>query len=209
MLPLVKAYYAARASVTPISFGETTKDGETRYQIAVEFQIEDHPEFAGETITWIGHFTDATAERSLESLQVAGWQGEDVSELKGVPGNEVLPDVVSLACDVDDYDGKQRLKVQWVNRPRGHFQFKQEADPGALRALGARLRATAKSVRAQGGAPRKSSSGGGSGGGYRSGGGGADHPNAPGGARDRDDIPFLTSDISMEPSPIAAVLRRF
>lgn len=189
MLPLVKAHYLARASVSPITFGETTKDGEARVQIAVEFQIEEHAEFAGETITWIGHFTPDTAERTVESLQHAGWKGDDVSELAGVSGSEVLPEQVSLACDVDSFEGKDRLRVNWVNRPRGRFQFKQEADPNALRALGARLRSTVQSVRAQGGgAQRQRSTGqhqqssGGSGGRQPE-----PHPNAPG---SRDDIPF-------------------
>lgn len=186
MLPLVKAYYAARATGYPIQFAPSSNGN---MQIAVEFKVEDHAELAGDTITWIGHFTDDTAERTLESLQIAGWQGEDVSELAGRPGNDVLPDQVSLACDVEEYKGEQLLRVQWVNRPKRHFKFKQEADPGELRALGARLRATAKAVRAQGGASRQagSSSGKRSSGGSGSGGGGVDHPNAPG---NRDDIPF-------------------
>lgn len=207
MLPLVKAYYPARASASPIIFGETVKDGETRYQVAVEFQVEtteEHPElaeFVGETITWVGHFTDKTAERSLESLQIAGWNGEDVSELNGQSGATALPDVVSLACDVDTYDGQQRLKVEWVNRPRSRFKFNQEADEGGLRALGARLRSTAKALRAGGGAqrkPRQQSTGGGNG-------GSQPHPNAPG---NRDDIPFASCALEHEPSPIAPVLRR-
>lgn len=199
MLPLIKADYPARATSLAISFGETEKDGEIRYQIAVEFQIEvteDRPdlaEFANETITWIGHFTDATAARTMESLQIAGWKGDDVFELNGVPANEVLADLVSLACEPDEYDGKERLKVQWVNRPRGHFAFKKSADATGLRALGARLRATAQSVRAAGGAPRKQA---GTGGQPRAGGGYGNqranqpsgrHPNAPG---VDDDIPF-------------------
>lgn len=180
MLPLVKAYYAAKASGSPITFGES-KNGNV--QIAVEFEV-DHPEFSGETITWIGHFTDATAERTLESLQIAGWKGEDVAELLGVVGSESLPDVVSLACDVEEYEGKQQLRVQWVNRPRGHFKFQQEADPGALRALGARLRSTVKSLRAGGGQQRQRSVARQA---SADAGGGTTHPNAPG---NRDDIPF-------------------
>ncbi len=194
MLPLVKASYPARATATPIKFGETSKDGEARYQIAVEFQIDvtddraDLDEYAHDTITWIGHFTDATAERTLESLQIAGWKGEDVSELAGVPGSDVLQDQVSLACDVDDYEGKSRLKVQWVNRPRTHFAFKQEASADSLRALGARLRATAKAVRAGGGQKRQRTDRQPAGGGLaqRGYGGNGGRANAPG---DRDDVP--------------------
>lgn len=185
MLPLVKASYPARATSLPISFGETEKDGEIRYQIAVEFQIEvtderpDLAEFSGETITWIGHFTADTEARTMEALQIAGWKGDDVSELEGVPGIEALPDLVSLACDVNTWDGKTSLRVNWVNRPRGHFAFKQAADSTGLKQLGARLRSTAKSLRAQGGMPRKAVAGG-------SGGGNRSRANSP---NDRNDIP--------------------
>ncbi|HET9893173.1 MAG TPA: hypothetical protein VFQ42_22035 [Mycobacterium sp.] len=186
--------------------------------MSVEFAIEDHPEFSGYTLNWIGTFSDHSSERTVESLQIAGWQGDDVAELAGVPASSVLADQVSLDCDVDSYtDGegntRENLRVQWVNRLGGRFQFKQEADPAALRALGARLRSTAQSLRAgggqrgarQAGAPSRQTtqrSGGSSGGGY----GGSRHPNAPGGPDD--DIPFASSLIEHEPNPIAAVLRR-
>ena len=206
MLPLVKSYYTARASAAPITFGEASTGN---VQIAVEFQIEDHPEFAGETITWLGHFTDATSERTIESLQIAGWSGEDVSELAGVPGSQALSDVVSLACDVDTYGDRSTLKVNWVNKPRSNFTFKQEAAPDQLRALGARLRATVKSVRASGGAARKPTGSrpqqprSGGGGGYAS---QSRHPNAPGGGPD-DDIPFCSSDPCTDADPIAGMIR--
>lgn len=192
MLPLVKAYYAAKASMSPITFGESDNGN---VQIAVEFEVIDHPEFAGETITWIGHFTDLTEERTLESLQIAGWQGDDVSELAGVQGSQVLQDTVSLACDVEEYNGEQRLRVRWVNRPRGRFQFKQEADERALRDLGARLRNTVRSLRAGGDQDRRppaaparaAATGRGEQDRGRRSANGSQHPNAPG---NRDDIPF-------------------
>lgn len=185
MLPLVKARYLARATATPISFGDSSNGN---VQIAIEFQIEEHPEFDGETITYLGTFSDGSTEFTIEALLNAGWQGDDPSELKGVPANQALPEQVSLACDIDTWDGKTSLKVNWVNKPRGHFKFKQETDAGNLRALGARLRSTVQSIRAQGGRQRQQSAGGsgrqqsGSSGGSHS-----QHPNAPG---NRDDIPF-------------------
>ena len=101
-LPMTKGYYNARASGAPITFGRS-ENGNT--QIAVEFVIEDE-EYAGETITWVGHFTDKTAERTIESLQIAGWQGEDVSELGDVPGSSVMPEAVSLTCEAEEYNGE-------------------------------------------------------------------------------------------------------
>lgn len=184
-LPVEKGYYAARAAGTPITFG-TSENGNT--QIAVEFEIILDEAYAGETITWVGHFTDKTAERTVESLQIAGWQGDDLSELADVPASQVLQAEVSLTIEGEaDLDGNMRPKVRWVNRPGGgKFKFKHELAGNDLKAFAAQMKATVKSVRAAGGAPRKPSTGGVQA--SRSTATGAStHPNAPG---NRDDIPF-------------------
>lgn len=191
-LPMQKAYYNARATSAPIIFGDA-KNG--NIQIAIEFAIEDE-NYPGEALPWVGHFTDKTAARTIESLMHAGWTGEDVAELKGVPAAQVLPDLVQLAVEPEqitegDRAGEWVLKVQWVNRSgAGRFAFKTETDAGKLRAMSAQLRATVKSVRASGGAPRKPASGGGQVAlacGHGSSRSNDPHPNAPGNG---DDIPF-------------------
>lgn len=189
-LPLEKGYYAARATSTPILFG-LSKNNNT--EVAIEFSVIDG-DYAGEVITWIGHFTDKTAARTIESLQIAGWQGDDLSELADVPANQVLAAEVSLTVEGEEYEGQWKPKVQWVNRPGGgKFSFKNAISGNDLKAFGAQYRSTVQSVRAAGGAPRKAAggsaprTGGGSGGGYG-------RANAPG---DRavpppsdDDLPF-------------------
>lgn len=180
-LPMTKGYYAARASSAPITFG---RSGNGNTQIAVEFEICEEG-YAGEVITWIGHFTDGTAARTVESLQIAGWQGDDISELDGQPGATAMPDEVSLTCEGEEYNGEYKLKVQWVNRPGGgRFKFKEQITGNDLKAFGAQLRATVKSVRASGGAPKqpRQQSAPANSGGY------SRHPNAPGNGND--DIPF-------------------
>lgn len=195
-LPLEKATYRALASSSPIAFGKSSK-GNT--QIAVTFEVLSKNEetgediSTGETITWIGHFTDRTADRTIESLLHAGWQGDDPSELDGVPASSQLTTPVELVCEPEEYEGNWTLKVQWVNKPgSGRFVFKESLEAAELRAFGAQMRSKVKSVRAAGGAPRTAraaapSGGGGGSGGSRQG-GYRDHPNAPG--KGRDDIPF-------------------
>lgn len=179
-LPLEKSYYAARATSTPIAFGMSNNNNT---EIAVEFEILEDA-FAGETITWVGHFTDKTAERTIESLQIAGWQGDDLSDLAGQPGSQMLPAEVSLTVEGEEYDGQWRPKVQWVNRPGGgKFKFKNEISGADLKAFSAQMRNTVKAVRAAGGAPRKPS---GSGGGSSRNSGYSGRANSP---RDRNDIP--------------------
>ena len=45
-------------------------------QIAVEFELIEP---AGERMTWYGFFTEATTDRTIESLRHCGWQGNDLS----------------------------------------------------------------------------------------------------------------------------------
>lgn len=184
-LPMEKATYRAIASSAPITFGRSS-NGNT--QIAVEFEVlgkDEAEEYrpTGETITWIGHFTDKTADRTIESLLHAGWQGEDPSELAEISAASVLPTAVDLACEPEEYDGKWTLKVQWVNKVgAGRFAFKEPLAGADLKAFGAQLRSKVKSMRAAGGAPRQPLAGNRS-----NSSGSSSHPNAPG---NRDDIPF-------------------
>jgi hypothetical protein len=176
MLPQIKAKYTARCSGAP-SFA---KSANGNWQIAVPFEVSQG-EHAGEGITWIGvmHGTTDKAgrtgeERVIESLQYMGWQGDDISEIAELSdegARELLPDEVDLACDVETYDGKTRLKVQWVNRAgAGKFTFKEAASKSDLKSLGAQMKATVRSLR--GAAPARPANG---------------KPSA-GGAKD--DIPF-------------------
>lgn len=190
-LPLERGYYAAKATSTPILFG-LSKNNNT--EIAVEFEILDES-FRGEVITWVGHFTDKTAARTIESLQIAGWQGDDLSELADVPANQMLTDEVSLTVEGEEYEGKWRPKVQWVNRPGGgKFTFTNTIAGNDLKAFAAQMKATVKSVRASGGAPRKAGGGGNTQRTGSSGGGGYGRANAPGDHNipppSDDDLPF-------------------
>lgn len=211
-LPLEKATYRAVATSAEIKFGwSKNKNG----QISVEFETIDvngetgEETLTGETITWIGTFSDKTTDRTIEALIHAGWQGEDPSELHGKPGSSELPTSVDLVCEPEEWEGRWQLKVQWVNKPgRGRFAFKEPMSETDLRSFGAQLRANVKAVRAAGGAPRKSA-----GGQQRSvgSGGGRGRANAPG---DRnipppsdDDLPFASCDPVHDPNSLARMFR--
>lgn len=148
-LPMQKARYTAQA--IGVSFGISSNNNN---QIAIGFEIVDNPEFGGETITWIGHFTDKTAERTIESLQHAGWQGDDLSDLAERSESDIraiLPTVVQLVCEPEEYDGETRLRVQWVNRlGGGRFAFKDQLEGGALKTFAAQMRGTVRSMRGPG-----------------------------------------------------------
>jgi hypothetical protein len=167
-LPLIKAKYLARA--VACSFGTSSKGN---HQIAVTFEILDHDEFAGQEITWLGSFTDKTTERTIESLQHMGWQGDDLADLDGLDVNtsaRTLPDSVEIVCEPDTYEGETNLKVRWVNKPgAGRFAFKEPLTGQGLKAFAAQMRGAVRGAKAGSGRPSSSSNGSKQ----------APHPNAP------------------------------
>jgi hypothetical protein len=177
-LPLENAKYTAKA--IGCSFGNS-ENGNT--QIAIDFEITEG-EHAGAWLPWVGHFTELTADRTIESLRHMGWQGDDLAELDGLDAAgiaEKLPDVVSLVCEPEEYDGKQRLRVRWVNKGAGKFAFKAPVTGQDLRAFAAQMRAKVRAIRPEAG-PRRTTAPAGNGSRPTQ-----PHPNAPG---NRDDIPF-------------------
>lgn len=62
-------------------------------------------------LTWRGFFTEATTERTIESLRYMGFEGDDLEQLVGLDRNEV-----DLVVEDEEYDGKTYARVQWVNR---------------------------------------------------------------------------------------------
>lgn len=78
-------------------------------QVAVLFELLEG-EYAGVRMTWHGFFTDKTTKRTIEALRNCGWEGNDLTNLGGINRNEV-----ELVIENEEYEGKTRPKVQWVN----------------------------------------------------------------------------------------------
>lgn len=137
-LPLVKATYLAHAA--SCFFGRASTD---TIQIGAHMTIDDG-EFAGGGIAWIGFFTDATSDRTIESLRHMGWVGDDLSELDNLDADgcsRLLPKQVELVCEPELYDGTTRLKVRWVNAASaGRLTFKSQLSAGDLKAFAAQMR---------------------------------------------------------------------
>ena len=93
-----------------------------------------------ERITWYGYFTDATFERTIESLRYLGWTGNDLSEWNGgLPegcANEV--DIV-VEDEQDQRDGTLRRKVRWINSGGG-VSVKDRLSDDQARSFGARMK---------------------------------------------------------------------
>jgi hypothetical protein len=100
--------YKARA-VGQVVVGKS-KDKGTPY---IEFYFEvTQGENKGGSARWTGYFTDKTSDRTIEALQICGWEGEDLSEfedngLHGLDTNEVQI-VVELETFEDRDTGEER-----------------------------------------------------------------------------------------------------
>lgn len=103
-----KRIFRARAASWGLGESSTGKE-----QVAVEFRISTENADV-QSLTWYGYFTEATADRTLESLRYCGWTGDDLLNLEGLDANEV-----DLVIEDEEYNGQVRPKVQWVNKPGG------------------------------------------------------------------------------------------
>ena len=99
----------------------------------------------GGLVRWTGYFTENTNERSIQSLQLCGWQGDDLSEfsdgeLHGLDRNEV-----SIVVELEEYtndegETKKSPRVQWINRPGGFLNTDAAMNKAAAASFGERMR---------------------------------------------------------------------
>jgi len=127
--------YTAKATG---SFDFGTSSGGTE-QVAVEVEILEGNE-AGHFMTWFGFFTEKTSERTVESLRLLGWQGDDITKLEGLGSRRV-----SIVVEHEEYQGKVSAKIQWVNRLGGlGVKLKAPMDDAAKRKFAAKMKGFAK-----------------------------------------------------------------
>jgi hypothetical protein len=104
-------------------------------QIAVSFEIAEG-ELKGRNITWRGYFTDATQERTLESLEHCGWDGKNLTKMTGL-GTRVAVIVIE---DEEGQDGKTYSRVKWVNALGGGLSVKEKLETTEIANLEERLK---------------------------------------------------------------------
>ncbi len=134
--------YNARASHATLGY---TKDG--KEQVGVELLVLDD-DFQGERITWFGYFTEASSERTLESLRLLGWKGDDLFDLQGIDENQV-----SIVVVEDEYQGKTQIKVRWINAPGGMAMKAPMSDTQA-REFSARRKGAVRAFKQKSGTPK-------------------------------------------------------
>ena len=134
-----------KARAVEAALGTTSKGGE---QVAILFTLLEGPN-EGERITYYGYFTEKTQERTLETLEYCGWEGDDLSDLRGVDRN----DVYLVIEHEPDQNGETRARVRWVNAAGG-IAMQNRMAPADAASFAQRMRGTVLARRqAKGQAP--------------------------------------------------------
>lgn len=118
-------------------FGTADNEKKTR-QVSVDVKFTDG-EHAGTVRTWIGYFTEATVDKTLEQLRNFGAQGDDMS----VWPDQALTEPVSLCVKHEPTleAGKVRDRIAWINRPGGGgFVMKKQMNADDLRTFAAQMK---------------------------------------------------------------------
>lgn len=105
---------------TVVDYGaSTTKKGSP--MVMIRFKYEDGDKDA-HFINWYGTFaSDKSSEITCEALAVCGWTTNSPADLAKGAGSGVLDETrqVSITLKNDEYEGKVRLKVAYINPPGG------------------------------------------------------------------------------------------
>lgn len=117
--------------------------------IAIRFEFIAGPH-VGKSIQGWFYFLDSTVERTLQTMRHCGWTGETLGDLTGMGDAEV-----ELVIEDEEYNGKVRSKVKWVNRP-SRLIVKNAMSHEAMQAFSQRMaRLTSDSKRNYGSPPAK------------------------------------------------------
>lgn len=148
-MSIVQGTYRAKASGACV-LGTSAQKGTPFLELYFKVASGDH---AGALVRWTGYFTENTSERTIQSLLLMGWQGEDPSEfadgaLHGLDANEV-----DIVVEIEEYekDGEIRHspRVQWVNRPGGYLNVENAMNTEAAKSFGDRMRGLVLAQRAK------------------------------------------------------------
>lgn len=125
-------------------------DGGKPY-VGISFHIKDPLDGAEKFVQWRGWFTEAAADRTIESLRHLGFEGDDVSELKDLDKNEV-----ELVIEDEEYtdqqtgESKTTTRVQFINKPRGPM-VKTKLEGDKARSFAAQMKEKFRAVDAAAG----------------------------------------------------------
>lgn len=116
-------------------------------QVGVDLQILEGPS-QGAHVTWYGYFSEAAFERTIESLRLLGWEGDDLSDLRGIDRLEVS----IVVEDEADLQGEFRPRVKWINA-LGGIAMKDKMDIGTAKAFAQSMKGRVLALKQKTGSP--------------------------------------------------------
>jgi len=118
-------------------------------QAAIRFSVLEGQECEGETIVGYLFFSERAVERAIQTLRKMGWTGMDI----GCISTDDLQNTMEIVVDTEQYNGKDVLKVKWIQLPgeRGALQKNSMNDNQRLD-FSERMRGIAMSMPAPGAA---------------------------------------------------------
>jgi hypothetical protein len=109
--------------------------------VAITFELIEAPH-AGRQLTYYGSFSEAAAEHTAKALIVAGFEGDDVSQLQTVRGEVALQIEIETAPD-----GRERPRIKFVNSLTP--TFKSKVPPNEAKRFAGEVRGLFHRVRAK------------------------------------------------------------
>lgn len=97
-----------------------TKKGDP--MVMVRFAVYPSETSVSQNITWYGTFSSPKAQEiTSEALAICGMKTKNFAELANGAGSGVLDEkkVVSLTIVQEEWEGKTRTKVKYINQPGG------------------------------------------------------------------------------------------
>ncbi len=149
---------AGRHEVRVVSHALTKSGQKGTPCVAVTFEDD-----VGQRITWFGYLTDAALEWTLKALAAMGWDSNaSDGRIDSLNGTDLLAgNRVEIVVEEEEYEGKLRPKVRWVNEIGGGVGDRMAPDEATAFATDLRkrilsMRGPAPTTRpGAGGAPRR------------------------------------------------------
>jgi hypothetical protein len=119
----------------PVSPEATLAEASTgTVQAAVEFEIISQG-YEGERIWWYGPLTERAVKNTAKGLRNCGWTGVKFDEAIILDTNAE----VDLDIAPEEYNGKVKIKVNWVNKPGEGSGAPTPMDAAKRKAFAARM----------------------------------------------------------------------
>lgn len=105
-------------------------------QIGILFELLDEPH-KGRELVWYGSFSEAAFPITWRSLRALGWQGTAIATFAE---DVKIGHVASLVVESEEFDGKRRNRIIFINRAGG-IPMRDQMNPAQRQAFAKKVQA--------------------------------------------------------------------